>query len=320
MCTINELTECITFEFNRIKAITKSNITIEFNIIDNKLHVLFKTDEAAGTVVVPIPIVWKEGIQIVKNGNVIRVVCKYWLEKDQEELDYYKIMSILFCEDPSIVMPACYGGSSMITRIVKSADRNQLIFMVNNLQRLINDIITHMPLHETKMNTWAMSHRLIIIDPEFEALQDPNDRLDYQVAKNEKYYEKGWTSIGLSDGVLADKNYILTTDLRKIIPFGMYHNPQRNLYSILGMKGDELPRVRSQSMQRLIDNGIHCGGWNLTTAIIDTPLNFEDQILVNKKLLNKLSHTLVRRFTIYNTEIMVEEGDTVAYKVVNSPY
>jgi len=139
------------------------------------------------------------------------------------------------------------------------------------------------------------------------------DRLNYQVEKNNKYYSKfGWTSIGLSDGVLADKNYLLTTDLRKLTPFNLYHNPQRNLYSTLGMTGDELPRIRTKSMQKLIDRGITRTGWNMVTAVMDVPLNFEDQILVDKRH-KGLSHTKDRRFIIYGNRLRVKIGDSVKY-------
>jgi hypothetical protein len=183
--------------------------------------------------------------------------------------------------------------------------------MVANLQRLVNEVVNNMPLHETDMNSWAMNHRLMVIDPAFDFISDPNERLDYQVQKNRKYYELyGWTAIGLSDGVLADKNVILTTDLRDQTPFGRHHNPQRNLYSTLSMKGDELPRMRTISMQKLIDRGITRKGWNMVTAVLDTPLNFEDQILVDRRHLS-LCHTIEKRYIIYGKTIYVKQGDEI---------
>ena len=107
--------------------------------------------------------------------------------------------------------------------------------------------------------------------------------LPYQVNKANKYFDKGWTLMGLSDSNLSECNYIFTDDLRKYTPFGIkHHNPQRNLYQTLGMKGDELPAIRSKSQQELIDKGIPRKGWNVPTLFIDVQMNFEDQIMIHR--------------------------------------
>jgi hypothetical protein len=252
----------------------------------------------------------------MKNGDVIRVLCDFWLKREQRRLNFHEIVEIILCDEVNQINPGLVSGAPVLKKIIRSFERGYEVYTISVAQRLINEVIFRMPLHETDLNSWAMNRRLIIIDPVFESIRDPNNRLEYQVQKNLEYYEKfGWTTIGLSDGVLADKNLILTTNIRKLAPFAEFHNPQRNLYSTLSMKGDELPRIRSKSMQKLMDRGISRKGWNLNTAILDTPLNFEDQILVDNSL-KKFSHTVTRRFIVYGDKVRVKKGDEVKFNDV----
>ena len=305
------LLNAIHSEFNRINYLTKANVKMETSMLNGVLWITFSHGTVSKSLAIPMPIITKKGLELLRNGDVVRVLCDFWLEREQKRLNFHAIVESLLCEDVNTIMPTQTSGAPLIHKIVKSFERDQMDYMISCTQRLINEVVNSMPLHETDMNSWAMNHRLIIIDPTFHAINDPNKRLEYQVAKNEKYYERfGWTAIGLSDGVLADKNVILTTNLRNLTPFSEYHNPQRNLYSTLGMKGDEEPRIRSRSMQKLMDKGITRKGWNLVTAILDTPLNFEDQILLDNSLRN-LSHKVTRRFAIYGTKIRVKKGEEV---------
>lgn len=298
-------------EFNRINTITRANVTMDIAVIDSVLWLTFHRAGIEKSLQIPLPSSDSRGLEIIKDNEVMRVVCDFWLEREQTRLNYHNIMESLLCEDVNVIMPAMSSGSPMLHKIVKSLDRDHVTYMVTETQKILNGVVTIMPLYETDMNSWAMNRRIVIIDDVFDDISDPNDKLEYQVQKNMKYYEKfGWTAIGLSDGVLADKNYLLTTDLRKLTPFGQYHNPQRNLYSTLGMKGDELPNIRSKSMQALIEKKIARKGWNLTTAIIDTPLNFEDQILVDNRH-RGLSHKITRRFTIFGSRILAKVGEDV---------
>jgi len=307
----NHLIYAIKSEFDRINAITKAKVRLDTKIIEGRLWVTFSRGEITRSVVVPLPKITDKGLELLVNNDVVRVLCDYWLERGQKRLNYHEIIESLFCEDVNVIKPTVQSGSPMVHKVVKSFDKDQVAYMVSNLQRLINEIVNVMPLHETDMNSWAMNKRLVIIDPYFESIADPNERLDYQVHKNRIYYEKfGWTAIGLSDGVLAGKNYLLTTDLRLLTPFSQYHNPQRNLYSTLCMKGDEFPRIRSKSMQKLMDEGIARRGWNMVTAIMDTPLNFEDQILVDKRHLG-LSHFVEKRFVVYGDKLLVKKGEKI---------
>jgi len=306
------LVDSVKSKFNRQKEYLKSDAEMNLEVADDLIRITFSDSNISQSLRIPIPTISEKGLNLLRNNDVVRVMCDYWLERDQKRLNYHDIVKVILCGEINEVMPHRSSMGSLLSRILKASDQNAVPYMVNCVQRLINEIINVMPLHETDMNSWAMNHRLIIIDPLFNALTDPNDRLEYQVEKNEKYYEKfGWSSIGLSENVLADKNFVLTTDLRKLTPYGYYHNPQRNLYSTLGMKGDELPRIRSKSEHELIEKGVHRKGWNLVTAIIDTPLVFEDQILVDKRHAG-LSHTVERKFAIYGDKIMVKKGDKIS--------
>ena len=301
----------IAAEFNRINSITKAGIIMTTEVIDYVLWIKFSREDVEKCLQIPLPTVGKNGIEFLKNNDVVRVLCDFWLEREQKKMNFHQIVESLLCEDVNVIIPSQMSGSPMVHKIVKSFDRDRVVYMVSETQRLLNSVINIMPLHETDMNSWAMNHRLIIIDPVFEYISDPNEKLEYQVDKNKRYYGKfGWTAIGLSDGVLSDKNYLMTTDLRDITPFGQYHNPQRNLYSTLGMKGDELPNIRSESIQKLVEKGIDRKGWNMVTAIIDTVLNFEDQILADNRH-RGLSHTVTKRFAIYGDHILAKAGKEV---------
>lgn len=307
----NQLIVNVAAEFNRINSITKAGIVMTIEVIDHVMWITFQRGDTEKCLQIPLPIANKNGIEFLKNNDVVRVLCDFWLEREQKKTNFHQIIESLLCEDVNVIIPLQMSGSPMIHKIVKSFDRDRVVYMVSETQRLLNSIINIMPLHETDMNSWAMNHRLIIIDPTFENISDPNEKLEYQVNKNKKYYEQfGWTAIGLSDGVLSDKNYLMTTDLRDLTPFGQYHNPQRNLYSTLGMKGDELPNIRSESMQKLIDKGIGRKGWNMVTAIVDTALNFEDQILVDNRH-RGVSHLVTKRFAIYGDHILAKAGKEV---------
>jgi len=302
-----QLAASITKEFNR----ANSGGVVETIVMDHVLWVVFRKGTEEATIKVPLPVVNEKGVELVTNKDVVRVGGDYWLEREQRRVNYHEIVSRLFCSDVNDIFPGIESGDPLVAKIARSFGRGQLVYMTGTLQRLVNDVVNRMPLFETDMNSWAMNHRIIIIDPKFDQIRDPNKRLDYQVEKNAKYYERyGWTAIGLSDGVLSDKNYLLTMDLRNTIPFGAFHNPQRNLYSTLSMKGDELPRIKSISMEKLLKRGITRKGWNVVTAILDTPLNFEDQILVDNSL-RSIAHTAERRFVIYGDKLMVKEGESI---------
>jgi len=309
---MDKLVEAVKREFNRREGYTQSGVGFDVKVIDNVLWITFDRDNLSKSIRIPLPHISDYGLELIVDNDITRVMCNYWLERAQTELNYHQIIEKLLCEDINVIIPSLESGASFIGKIIKAFDSDNVQFIVNIYQKLVNGIVNAMPLYETDMHSWIMNRRLIIIDPTFDKISNPEQKLEYQVKKNEKYYAQfGWTAIGLSDGVLADKNVILKEDLRRLTPFGMYHNPQRNLYSTLAMKGDELPRIRSVSMNNLINQGISRKGWNMVTAILDTPLNFEDQILVDNRH-KGLFHTITRKFAIHGDKLLIKEGEGVA--------
>jgi hypothetical protein len=276
----------------------------------NVLWLSFSNEKERHNITIPMPFV-NGGVTLIHQNEVVRAVCPFWLEQQQEELDYLAAMYYIIMDTPTgLVSDELIKATPYIQQMIYGFRNGNASIIAYRFQKAINEVVNKMPLHETLMNSYVMNNRLMVIDPEFGGLLSPAARLDYQVNKSKKYFDKGWTSIGLADGSLADKNYLLKVNLRALSPFGIrYHNPQRNLYSTLGMKGDELPNIRSRSMQNLMDSGINRHGWNLFTAFVDIPDVFEDPIVVDKSILEKsVEHE--RRFQIFG-KLLVKEGQTI---------
>lgn len=277
---------------------------------DNVLWLSFVKDTERHNITIPLPFN-NNGIDLIEQKEVTRAVCSFWMEKQQRELDYLTAMYYIIMDVPSgIISNELIKATPYLQQMIYGFNNGNASIVAYRLQRAINEVINKMPLYETAMNSFVMNNRLVIIDPDFDELHSPEARLAYQVEKAKKYFDRGWTSIGLSDGGLADKNYILKMDLRKLSPFGIsYHNPQRNLYSTLGMKGDELPAIRSKSMQDLADVGVIRKGWNLFTAFVDIPDVFEDQIVVDRSHMDKYVES-ERRYQVFGT-LSVKEWQTI---------
>ncbi|RLI53484.1 MAG: hypothetical protein DRO87_11570, partial [Candidatus Thorarchaeota archaeon] len=259
---------------------------------------------------IPLPF-YENKVLLVEKNEVKRPLCKFLVRNSGEQIDYLTLVQRLIMGS-NLEHLSMFVNKKLpfIQQIVNSFVYGNTSIAVYNLQRTINEVINQMPVHNTYMNSWAMNHRLVILDSAFEDLHSPDAKLAYQLDKADEYFDRGWTPMGLSDGVLADKNYILTTDLRKTIPFGFsHHNPQRNLYSTLGMKGPEDSLVRTRSMDDLRKDGLNRKGWNLFTAFADVPEVWEDQILLDNSLRNHYI-TYHRRVLGFGTP-MVKEGDII---------
>jgi hypothetical protein len=283
-------------------------ITLNTRVEEKVLWITFSSQNESHNITIPIPHN-ESGATIVQQNEVKRTVCQYFLRNIEQEISYLDVMYIIICGEPDgIVSETFVKGTPFLQRMINAFKYGNAATLAYNLQRAINEVVNKLPLHETPLNSWVMNHRLCIIDSNFNEITDPAERLEYQVEKNKRYFPRGWTSIGMSDGNLADKNYILSTDIRKLTPFSLAHNnPGRNLYSTLGMKGDELPAIRSRSMQELMLQGVIRTGWNLTTLFVDVPEVFEDQILVDNSHANKyVKYT--KRYQCFG-QVMVKKGD-----------
>jgi len=311
-----------TFEHRAIIEAKKRGIDygVKLNtyIKHNKLWFIFidTKDETKYSVTIPVPYK-KNGVVLINNNEVKRSVGKYYIKNEDRIVEYSDIMYSIICGNPTgLIQTVPIKKSLFIQQIIYSFNNNNTSVIIYNLQKAINEIINKLPLHTTNLNSWVMNHRLLIIDKEFDDLQNPVKKLDYQITKSKQLFYKNWTSIGLSDSAMADKNYILTEDIRKLTPFGMYyHNPQRNLYSTLSMKGDEYPLIKSESAQKLMDKGISRKGWNFFTLFVDIPDVFEDQILVDISHANKFI-TYTKKIQCFGKVIVkvgqkIETGQTI---------
>lgn len=280
---------------------------MSFNLTNDILNATISTTEESHTITIPVPYK-KDGIVFIRNNEVERAVCNYYMMETDRIITYLDAIQNIFIGDYSgLVTTVPVKKTIFVQQLAYAVLNNNLSVIVYNLQKAINEVVNKMPLHETAMNSWMMNNRLMIVDPVFDSLMDPTERLNYQVDKNRKFFDRGWTSIGLSDGSLADKNYILMEDIRKCAPFGLrHHNPQRNLYSTLGMKGDETQRVVSRFSHNLAKEGIARKGWNWFTVYMDIPETFEDQITVDIRHAGK-AITRERRFQCFG-EPMIKEG------------
>ena len=263
-------------------------------------------------------IIKKNNIELVDIDGVIRPIHSYILlnEDDELKVSFKEFILLILFGNPAIT-GVLKGRLPAITRVYKisnNRDKNYTRYIVNTIQMFINNIINNtLPLHTTDMNSWSINNRIDIIDSKFEEINDPNKKLKYQVKKADKYFDKGWSSIGMAESTLASKNYLLKKDLRKYAPFCIkHHNPQRNLYQTLGMKGDELPKIRTRSQQDLIDIGIKRTGWTASTVFIDLPLTFEDQILIDKNKWKNRTYSLNKVYTVHG-KIFVKEGQKLIY-------
>lgn len=316
---IQHLVGTIEIQFNSRTVVEARKQGLDFGVslatkIDdnNVLWLSFSKTGEQHNITIPLPF-FENGVQLIQQNEVVRSVCPFWFEVEQQEVDYLSAVYNIVMASPAGLVPAeLVKATPFIQQMVYGFKNNNASIIAYRFQRAINELVNKMPLHETYMNSYIMNNRLIIIDKMFDELNSPDDRLKYQTAKAAKYFPRGWTAIGLSDGTLADKNYLLKTDLRLMSPFGWrYHNPQRNLYSTLGMKGDEEPLIRSQSMQTLMEHGIARKGWNMFTAFVDIPDVFEDQIMVDESHADKFA-TYERRFQVFG-EVMVREGQTIKH-------
>jgi hypothetical protein len=83
---------------------------------------------------IPLPIKNDKGIELLHNNDVTRVVCDYWLEREQCKLNYHEIIERLLCNDVNDIMPSIESRSSFISKIMKAFDKDTVTFMVESLQ------------------------------------------------------------------------------------------------------------------------------------------------------------------------------------------
>jgi hypothetical protein len=284
------------------------DITTDVREDDLNCYLGFRTREERASLVIPKPRKDEFGNVVVGDRN-IRAVCPFMvvINGQPQHVTYEGLVSVLVSCNIEELFPE-QGKRNFLDKILFGFGRNRGRLAVNLCQRFLNrNLFNALPLSGTPMQDWAMNHRLMIFDSVFNKLR-PDEKLEYQRRKNELLFP--WSSIGLSDGAAAVKNYILQADLREYTAFGVrHHNPMRNLYPTLGMKGEETACVVSKSALKLEKRGVERKGWNWMTVFLDLPDTFEDQILVDKRHAGK--EVSYRRSVTIHGEETVLEGDNI---------
>jgi len=269
--------------------------------------------EADNTIEVPLPYV-ENGCEFIVSNSVVRPTSKYFIKNSGITYSYMDIVRTLFTGDINTVIDALPATLKKKYNIVQQLSygirAHRVGITVKGIQRIISYFVNSLQLHETIMNSWFINHKTIVVDPEFDAITDPNKVNDYQVQKTLEMFDHGLCPLGLSDIGMASKNYLTSVDLRRLTPFGIkHHNPNRNLYSTLSMRGDELPRLVTESAKRLEEEGIVRRGWNWFTAFIDVEENWEDQILLDRSLIGT-GVWYTKRFILYSKP-RIKVGDNI---------
>ncbi len=311
--------EFISFVSNEFKRISNrmnnrrkysgERVNVQLSVKETEFNLWFDFSSGGITQQISVPKIRKdENGNTVTGKSAIRSVCSWYIVKEDREVNYWELMKIIFTDSVFDYYPKVRGVNKkiFIERLIKSFESGKSPNIALYLQRLINDIVNELPMCGTHMQTWAMNNRVMFIDPAFEGMS-PKDVLDYQYEKNINHFP--WTSLGLSDSSMV-KNYMLKKDLRNYSPFcKKHHNPMRNLYQPIGMKGPERPMIMTRSASNLEERGIARGGWNWMTAFIDTPLNFEDQIMVHHKHQDKVSCS-TKKFMAFGN-VLVQKGEYI---------
>lgn len=322
--------EYISGEFDRLTTRITSRrrsaglpqIGIDLAILlqDNLLSLEFTSDGAQHVLEIPCPRTDENGNTVI--GDPTRRAVGTWFLVDPiagmpsgREVSYWELIAFLLTENAEHHFGHMPGITKRIQfeRILRSFEYKNTPVTLRNTQRVINSVVNDLPVCGTPLQVWAMNRRVVFIDPAFEDLS-PKESLDYQEQKNREFFP--WSSIGLSD-TAASKNYLLKEDLRALSPFAIrHHNPMRNLYQTLGMTGEELPLVQTASARKLETSGRVRKGYNWMTCFLETPLNFQDQLILSDKLQNHV-HSVSKEFLAFG-DVLVKEGDEVEYGSVLS--
>ncbi|KKL23966.1 hypothetical protein LCGC14_2420070, partial [marine sediment metagenome] len=231
------------------------DMTVEVREDDLNICMDLRVSGEVGTLVIPRMRKNQYGNYVIGDRND-RAVCPFMVVLDgtPQHVTYEQMIIAMLSLNMEDIFPE-QGKRNHIDKIIWAFTQDRGRLAVGLCQRFLNlRLFNALPLSGTPMQDWAMNHRMMIFDPIFDTLR-PDEKLEYQRRKNELLHP--WGSIGLSDGAAATRNYILQEDLRQYTAFGTnHHNPIRNLYSTLGMKGEESPSVISESAARLESEGI----------------------------------------------------------------
>jgi len=295
------------------------SLTLTFTVI---------TDHGVrSTFSIPIPYESK-GCWLIKTNQTKRPIGLFLDMEKGLEMSYDQVLSRLLLEpiDGSII-PLVIDTKkiSLIKQLVDAAVNENIPVVTKTIAGVISKFTAIFPVHATIFNSYVMNRRVFCIDSKWRYIQsDPKEVLAYQIKKNNDWFDKGYTSLGLADQSLVD-NYLLKMDLRLLTPYGIpYFNAQRNLYSTLGMKGKEEPWIWTEEEVKLKSQKVERHGFNLWTLFYDVPNVYEDQILVSRELIEYITISKTHNYICYgNMEVnihdQIHQGDTLSISEDGTP-
>lgn len=312
MSTVNNFKDALRFKFERIcvshNRYRRDNpiaVVLEMEEKDSNLILTFTGHEKSQSISIPVPYQDVHDNTIIGN-RVCRAVGSFHI--DGKEHDYWTLMLWLLTGRIEHLFPQVAKRSQLERLVLSMEDKNTAIAF-RSFQEIANNIINKMPLTGTPYETWAMCNRVVFFKELPIEAMPPDEAMKYQMQQNIDHFP--WTSLGLSDSAMV-KDYLLKVDLRKYTPFGLKnHNPMRNIYQTLGMRGDEEPQTITESAKQIGKSGVVRTGWNWMTCFLDTPLNFEDQLVVDSRHMEKF--TVEERRIVCFGEPVVQAGDELSY-------
>ena len=282
------------------------SVTININLKDGNIH----------SIAIPVPFT-ESGVDFIEINGTKRALCKFY-----DPFNGVQMSIVTAIKQSIIALPKGITQMNklkhypLVQEIAFAIVNGEVTDITNRITKIISEIVSKMPLHKTNFMSWVANHQLIIIDPEFDEIRNPEDLLEYQAKKNKEMWPS-CSSIGISDQSMAQNNYTLfDCDLRDLMPLGRISHASRNQSNTTGMEGRELPKILSQKEKELEMAGISRSGYNLLTAFIDivTPngvSNFQDLILVDNSLLgNYVEHD--KNVLVFNKPT-IKAGDQISF-------
>jgi hypothetical protein len=314
--TIAQKLSFILSNLNKYRRGNPLEVVVEFENKEDQLWLDFSCQSFKHSLLIPIP--YRDGNCNYVLGRRVKRAVSTWVHQETE-YDYWSLMSWLLTGRIETAFPSS-GRKSQLEKLVISLENRTSGRAFRYAQELLCSIINKLPLTKTPMETWAMCNRVSFLDPTFKSLT-PKESLEYQKELNKKFFP--WSSIGLSDSGMIN-NDLLKVDLRPLTPFGLkHHNPKRNLYQTLGMKGDEYANVITESSSELRKQGISRKGWNLMTCFLDLPITFEDQLILDNRHLDKFTLEELRIICHNQPKVCagdtLEEGSTISIEPDGAP-
>jgi hypothetical protein len=133
----------------------------------------------------PIPYI-KNGVSLLMLNGVERAEGMYFWKAQNQMLSYLDVVYEIIFGYPVHMLPSYLYKNNItaIQQIRYAFENNTASVILHNIQKRLDFIVHGLPLHETDYNSFIMNKRIIILDPEFDSIINPEEKHAYQVAKN----------------------------------------------------------------------------------------------------------------------------------------